>query len=265
MSTISQKGANGPLALQASGSFQSSTDANLATLVGTRWDLSDGREVMLVSVGATALNSVGVLVQDAAIVANAQGVAVTAFQAYSANGNIPAVVSVGTNATAVVANQYQGGFVMVDSGPGIGQTLKISGNSVIGATTAGTITLEDSPNTALTTSSTVCLLPPHGANVIINPTTPTGAVAGVTLYTLAAGSAAGGTGAQSYGFVATRGLVAAISDATTASVGQAISPSTTTAGDVTVALAGGTTPTAIIGYANQTAVSAKSRSVFLQV
>ncbi len=266
MSSITQKGSNGPLALQASGSFQSSTDANLATLVGSRWDLSDGREAMLVSAGSTAIATAGILVQDAAIVANAQGIAVTAFQAYSANGNLPAVISVGTNATAVVVNQYQGGFVMVDSGPGIGQTLKIASNSVVSSTTPGTFTLEDSPNTALTTSSTVCILPPHGANVIVNPTTPTGAVAGVTLYPLSAGQSAGSTtGTPFYGFVATRGLVGATSDATVASVGQAISPSTTTAGNITVALAGGTTPTAVIGYANQTSVSAKSRSVFLQV
>ena len=57
MSRITQRGATGALSLQANGSFQTSTDGNLATLVGTRWDLSDGREVMFVSVGATAITN----------------------------------------------------------------------------------------------------------------------------------------------------------------------------------------------------------------
>lgn len=266
MSQITNYGATGPLALQANGTFQSSSDGNLQTLVGTRWALSDGREVMLVSAGATAIQTAGLLVQDAAIVANHQGVAVTAFTAYSSNGNIPAQVSVGTNATAMVANQYQGGFLLVDSGPGIGQTLRIAENPSITSATAGIITLEDGANVALTTSSTVCFIPPHGSNVVVNPTTPTGAPVGVTLYGLTAGQVAGGTsGIFNYGFVATKGIVSALSDATIATVGQAISPSTTTVGAVTLASGTNATLTTVIGFANQTAVSAKARSVFIEL
>lgn len=266
MSRITERGATGAMDIQATGTFQSVTDPNTATLVGTRWDLADGREVMLVSAGATAINTAGLLVQDAAIVANHQGVVVTGFTAYSANGNIPASISVGTNATAMFLGQYQGGFVLVDSGPGIGQTLKIASNSAVSSTTAGTITFEDGPNTALTTSSTVCLLPPHGANVIINPTTPTGAPVGVTLYPVAAGQVAGGTtGTPNYVFVSTKGIVSALSDATVATVGQSISPSTTTAGAVTLSAGTNATLTTVIGFANQTAVSAKARSVFLNL
>lgn len=253
MSNITQKGATGALALQASGAFQTSTDGNLATLVGTRWDLNDGREVILVSASTTTTVTAGQLYQDAAIVASAQNIAVTAFQAYSNNGNIPAVISIGTNATAIVANQYQGGYVMVNSGAGmLGQTLRISENSAVTSATAGTITLEDAPNVTLTTAATLCLLPPHGANVIQMPTTATGAVVGEGLYPIAV---------SSYGFLTSKGLSAALSDALVASVGQAISPSTTTAGAVTLATAG----SAVIGYANQTAVSAQARSVFLNV
>lgn len=256
MSQITQKGATGPLALTAGGTFQSSTDANLQTLVGTRWDLNDGREVIMVSTSTTGNATQGQLYQDAAIVANHQGVVVTAFTAYSANGNQPAVISVGTNGTATTLNQYQGGYAIVDSGTGLGQTLRIAANTVITSGTAGTITLEDSPNVNLDTTSTVCLLPPHGANIIQSPTTQTGAVVGVALYPL---------GSSTFGFMHTKGLVGALSDASVAAVGRSISPSTTTAGTVTVTGAGGTTPTAVIGYANQTGVSAKTRSVFLNV
>lgn len=266
MSYISNYGATGGLALQANGTFQNGTDGNLQTLVGTRWTTEDGREVMLVSCGATAIQTAGLLVQDAALISGHQGVTVTGFTAYSSNGNVPAQITIGTNATLAVAGQYNGGFVLVDSGPGIGQTLRIANQSVFSSTTIGTITLEDGGNTALTTSSTICLIPPHGSNVIINPTSSTGAVAGVTLYPLAAGQVAGGTsGTFSYGYVMTKGVTSALSDASVPTTGQSISPSTTTAGAITVALAGGTTPTAIIGYANQTGVSAKARSVFIEV
>lgn len=266
MSQITSYPSTGPLAIQANGTFQASSDGNLQTLVGTRWELSDGREVILVSTGATAIQTAGLLVQDAPIVANHQGVVVTGFTAYSANGNTPATVSVGTNATALAINQYQGGFLLVDSGPGIGQTLKIASNSSVTSATAGTITLEDGPNTALTTSSTVCLIPPHGSNVVVNPTAPTGAPVGVTLYPLAAGQVAGGTsGIFTYGFVTSKGLSSALSDVTVATVGQSISPSTTTVGAVTLSSGTNATLTTVIGFANQTAVSAKARSVFLNL
>ena len=59
MSQITARAANGPLALVANGSFQTSTDSALATLVGTRWDLSDGREVVLVSTSSATTTVAG--------------------------------------------------------------------------------------------------------------------------------------------------------------------------------------------------------------
>lgn len=263
MSSITQKGATSPLSLQANGTFQQSTDANLATLVGSRYDLSDGREVVLVSVGSSAIASAGVLCQDAAIVPNHQNIAVTAFTAYSSNGNTPASAQVTLGATALTANQYSGGYALVNAGPGSGQTLRIASNaSALSSGTGVTLTFEDAPNTALTTASKLCLLPPHGGNVIIFPTTATGAFAGVTLYALTAGiSASATTGTPNFGFLVSKGVTSCFSDATVASVGQAITYSVGTAGDVT--LAAGTTAT--LGYANQTAVSAEARSIFIDV
>lgn len=266
MSQITQKGATGALSLTANGTFQSSTDGNLQTLVGTRWDLNDGREVILVSNGSAAINTAGLLCQDAAIVPNHQGLTTVSFTAYSSNGNIPASAVVTLGATAVSANQYAGGYALIDSSVGIGQTLRIASNSAATSSSNATLVFEDAPNTALTTASTVCLLPPHGANIVINPTTPTGAIVGVTLYPLAAGQVAGATtGVFTYGFLTSKGIAAALSDATIATVGQAISPSITTAGAVTLASGTNSTLTTVIGYANQTGVSAKARSVFLEV
>jgi hypothetical protein len=252
MSQITSYPATGPLALQAGGTFQSSTDASLATLVGTRWSLSDGREVILASVGATAAVS-GFLYADAATVANHQNLAVTANQVYSVNGNTPQTVTVTLGATALTANQYQGGFLIVTGGTGIGQTLRIAENPVALASATGVvITLEDGGNTALDTSSTVSLVPAHGANVIINPTTFTGALVGVALAPYASGS---------YGFFVSHGLTGAVSDASVAAAGKGISPSVTTAGTVTVQAA--TTPS--IGTSIQLGVSAKAGEVFISL
>lgn len=265
MSRITQKGATGPLAIQANGSFQVSADRNVATLVGSRWDLEDGREVSLVSVGAVSIVSSGVLVQDAAIVPNHQNLAVSVITPYSNNGNVPYQISVNLGATAVVANKYQGGYAIVNAGAGIGQALLIASHPA--ALSSGTlpIVFEDGPNVALATaSSKICLLPPHGSNVIVNPTTPTGALVGVSLYPLTAGEVAGGTSATpNYGFVVSKGITSALSDAVVATVGQSVSPSLTIAGATT--LSSGSPAILSIGYANQTAVSAESRSIFVNL
>lgn len=251
MSRITQRGATGPISIVANGSFQTSTDASLETLVGTRWDLSDGREVMLVQAGAVNL-AAGVHVQDAALVANHQNLAVTAFQAYSANGNVPAKVTATLGGTAATANQYAGGFLVVNDEAGEGQTLRIASNTAQ-ANGAGSIviTLEDSPSVAITTASEVSLIPAHGNGVIIFPTTATNVSAGVTLYPLLA---------SEYGFTTVKGTTSVLNDGTPAT-GAALSPSNATAG----ALEGAVLAQGIVGTAQQTFVSGEYRSAFINV
>jgi hypothetical protein len=249
MSSITQRGATGPVSLVANGLFQTSTDASLATLVGTRWDLSDGREVTLVKAGAVALDA-GKMMQDAAIVPNHQNVAVTAYTAYSANGNVPAKVTVTLGATAATANQYAGGFVVVNDANGEGQTLRIASHPAADASATLAITLEDGANTALTTSSEVCLLPAHGKDVIIQPTTVTGAQVGVTLCPIAAGA---------YGFVVSRGIVSCLAQGAIG-VGLGISIGSV-AGSVAVAAA----TTARLGFAAQAGVDTEYRAVYVNI
>lgn len=274
MSNITQRGATGSLSLQANGQFQSGTSPsttpgaygtsatyNVSQLVGTRWDLNDGREVILVSMDSATTATPGYLYQDAALIANHQNLAVTAFQAYSNNGDVPATVTVTLGGTAVTANQYAGGYVVVNDGTqadGQGQTLRIASHPAQTSTTGDVvITLEDSPNTAISTSAKVCLVYPHGSNVIVSPTTHTNVPCGIALYPIAAGA---------YGYLTSKGLTSALSDAAVASVGEAIAPSVTTAGTVTLATAtGGVLTNTVIGTAAYTAVSAKSYPVFLNL
>lgn len=250
MSTITQKGATGPLALVANGLFQTSTDSSLATLVGTRWDLSDGREVMLVKAGAVAVVP-GKLYQDAALVANHQNCAVTAYQAYSANGNVPPKVTLTLGATAATANQYAGGFLVVNDNNGEGQTLRIASHPAANSGASLAVTLEDGATTAITSASEVCLIPPHGEDIILAPTTLTGAVAGVSLYDIAA---------TAYGFVTTKGLTSCLADGAIA-IGASISPSNAVTGAVEV----GVLAQGIIGNAAQAGVDTEYRTVFINV
>lgn len=252
MSSITQKGATGPLALTANGLFQTTTDANLVTLVGSRWDLSDGREVILAKAASGTTIANGKLYQDAAIVPNHQNLATTAVTAYSANGNVPATVTMTLGNTAATANQYRGGFLIVNDVNGEGQTLRIASHPAADASATLKVTLEDAPNTALVAAtSEVSLLPAHGDNVIIYPTTPTGAAVGVALCPIAA---------SSYGFLTTKGLTSCLANGTIA-VGGNISPSPTVAGAVEITSI--TTFVAIIGYANQAGVDTEYRCVFL--
>lgn len=253
MSRITQRGATGPLSLQANGTFQTSVDPSLATLVGTRWDLSDGREVRLVSVAAGTTVVPGKLYQSAALIANHQNLVVTAFQAYSANGNVPPKVTATLGGTAVTANQYAGGFLIVNDNAGEGQTLKIASNTAQTDTSgAVVITLEDGPTTAITTASEVSLVPADGANIIINPTTATGSLAGASLYNMAA---------STYGFVVTKGVTAVLNGDANLTIGSAVSPSNATAG----AVENGVIAQGFVGRAVYTGVDTEYRAVALNI
>jgi hypothetical protein len=253
MSRITQRGATAPLAIQANGTFQSSTDTSLATLLGTRWDLSDGREVRLAGIASGTTVAPGLLYQTAALVANHQNLAVTAFQAYSANGNVPAKVTATLGGTAVTANQYAGGYLVVNDANGEGQTLRIASHPAQ-ATTNGSvvITLEDAPNTALTTSSEVCLVPAPASNCIINPTSGTGELAGAGFYPIAA---------SSYGFLATKGVWSVLNADANLTAGSAISPSNATAG----AVENGVIAQGFVGRALLAGVDTEYRPVVLDI
>ena len=258
MSRITQRGATGPLAIQANGTFQTSTDADLETLLGSRWDLSDGRVVALGQPATGTTVAEGKLYQNAALIANHQNLATTAVQAYSANGNVPAKVTATLGATAVTANQYAGGYMAVVDGTGEGQLLKIASHPAADASATCAFTLEDGPSTALVAAtSEVSLLPATGNALIIMPTTPSNTVFGLAMYPIAAGS---------YGFFLVQGIGNALSDATTPAVGCAISWSAATAGAVgATPYAGNVLTGNVIGYTAILGVSTEYRPVYMNI
>jgi hypothetical protein len=202
------------------------------------------------------------LYQDAALIANEADCAVTAFTAYSANGNVPAsvVVTLGSTQTCLV-NAFQGGFLIVVESTGIGQTLRIQGNTAATAANSysTTVTLEDAPGVALVAgSSKVSLIPAHGSNVIINPTTPTNTPVGIALYAIAP---------SSYGFLLAKGVTGALSDSSAPGVGVAIGAGVNTAGTIgTVTyLTASTINQSVIGNTIYAATSAKVNPVYLNL
>lgn len=272
MSRITQKSSVAPLQLFTQATSVSTgtgtVDPSFATYTGQRFDLSDGREVALVSNAATALVS-GVLIQSPAIVAGHQTLAMTVPTATPATAGLFQVL-VTNGATVINQNFYQGGFLIVKDGTGIGQTLKIASHPGAAASATCLITLEDPIQVTLDATSIVNLIQNPSQNVVIAPTTATGNIVGVTIGPVAASVAPtwnattgvqATAGTQQYALIATKGIVSCLSDANVATVGLGLMRSTTTAGTVAVRTATG----ADVGNALQTTISAKAGAIFLDV
>lgn len=243
MSRITQRGATAPFGL-----FINDTEAQDVTYTGQKFDLADGREVTLVSAGVSNIVS-GVLVQGSAIVANHQNLAVVSAVTAGPTANSITVTLAGTAATA---NEYAGGYAVINAGPGIGQTLQIASHPAQTNTTGNLVlTLADAVQVSLTTSSKVCLIPNIYAGVIINPTSPTNTPVGVTLYPLTAGS---------YGYVVSKGVTSLLADGSI-SVGSAVSPSNGTAGAVEAGVIG----QGFVGRALQAGVTTESRAIYVDL
>jgi hypothetical protein len=183
------------------------------------------------------------VIQGPAAQANAVGLspATTGTTGYSASYPIAAaiggkVIQIATGATAVLKNRFQGGYLNVVEGTGLGQTLKIQGNTAASTTSACVITLEDAFMVATSTDSRFTLtINPYGSTngtdyttdgVIISPaTTLTGQVIGVSLYPIAASTAT----VASYGFIQTKGPVSCLAGSTVA-IGIDVCVPTSTAG-----------------------------------
>jgi hypothetical protein len=210
-----------------------SNDLSLGTLTGSQYDTADGRSFALIQNGGTALVS-GVLVQGpVAIGANHTGLTAST----QAVGDTQLTVTLG--GTAVTANQYAGGFVVISAGTGIGQTLQILSHPAQ-ATTSGTVvlTLADAIKVATLTSDSKATLklPAYGSangvdvrtsGCVVCPVTLTGPVIGATTSPIPASTAT----VPSYGFIQTRGTVAVLNDANTA-IGLDVMPSANVAGAV---------------------------------
>lgn len=281
MSRITQPGATAPLDLFYTNSNPGGTynyaDPNFVTYSGMKFQSSDGRWFAIAQNGATALVA-GNLVTGPTDVANHQALVTTAFTAYSNNGNVPASVTVTLAGTAVCANEYAGGYAVVASGTGLGQTLKIAANTVQSSTTGSTVvTFENADGqnmVALDTTSTVNLLKnPFGSLNGGTPTVPNqatngiiicsataasrGQIVGATLYAISASTSA----FPSYGLIQTSGQIGLLNQGGTTK-GLDLMPSASVAGAAANYVAATSTG---VGYASQTGTDAKVSMAVLQL
>ncbi len=225
--TISLFGVNGG---------NTSNDASISTQLGAKWESSDGRQFTLVQNGASALVS-GVMVQSPANLASFVSLVMVGTPAIGATQ-----VTVTLGGTAVVANEFQGGYLIISTLTGIGQTLKIASHPAQSSTTGNVVlTLEDPLSVALDATSTATLnLPQYGSQngtaaagagvvsalgVIVNPTTTSGRILGATLYPIPASSST----VPSYGFIQTKGAIGILNQGSTA-IGLDLMPSASVAG-----------------------------------
>lgn len=221
-----------PISLFGVNGGNTSTEAYIATLVGSKFQGSDDRVYTLVQNGGTALVS-GVLVQSpVSIGANHTGLTV----ATAAVGATAITVTLG--GTLATANQYAGGYVVISAGTGIGQTLKIKSHPA--GTSSGTVLLqlEDplSVATSVSDSKASLTLPQYGSSngtnvstsgVVVNPTTQTGRIIGATIYPIPASS----TTVPTYGFIVTNGPVGVLNQGGT-TISLDLMPSASVAGAV---------------------------------
>lgn len=229
--------------------------------MGSKWDTSDGREFVLVQNAGTALVS-GNLIQGPAAIANHKNMATTT----AAIGATTITVTLGN--TLATANQYQGGYLVINAGTGIGQTLKVQGHPAAAALATCVITLEDAFQVATLASDSkaTLVLNPYGSSngtdyrtsgVVVCPTGLTGQVIGVTVLPIAATS----TTVLSYGFIQTKGIVGCLNDATTA-IGLDLMPSTNTAGAVMTYVVATATR---VGTATVAGVTTEVRPITIQL
>ena len=243
-------------------------DPNFVTYVGQKFDTSDGREVALVQNGAVAIGA-GVLVQAAAEVTAFERLAMTVPTAYPATAGLKQILAT-NGATVLKVNQFSQGYLIVASGTGAGQILKISSHQPAAASATFVVTLEDPIQTTLDATSTVSLISNPYIGVLISNHSTLGLPVGVSLYNIAASTAptfdgTAGTlttaGVAQYSVVVTRGLTSCLIDALT-NVGYPVGPSTNTDGALNVATL---TASPQVGISGQTQVSTKYGSVFLNL
>lgn len=242
-------------------------DYSYDTLCGVRFNLNDGRQVVVVRNASTAIGS-GLLVQAPAEVTAFNSLAITVPTATPATAGTYQIL-VTNGATVLNQNQFAQGYLIVNAGTGIGQTLQIASHG--GGSNAGTFTvnLQDPIQVTLDATSTVTLVPNPYINVVVSATGLTGVAVGATAYAVAASTiptwnattgASVTLGTPVYAFLGCHGIWGVRADGTsTPAVGLPASASTTTSGDVTVF----TAAKQIIGNMAGTATSAKTAPVYL--
>lgn len=157
-----------------------------------------------------------------------------------------------TTTVTLAANLLAGGYLSVAISSGLGQNLKIKGNTAATAAVT-TFTLEDPLQVALTTSSKIVVHKSPFDSVVVAPATLTAAPVGVSIYAV--------TNAQ-YGWIQTHGPATCLVTGTLATAGLAVGILVGgTIGSLAPCIAG----TPVLGYTMGIGATTEYDSVFLQI
>lgn len=236
-------------------------DYSYDSLAGVKFSTSDGRTLVLFRNAATAIGS-GKLIQGPAETSGHEKLAMTIPTAYPGTAGTYQIL-VTNGATVVKQNIYAGGYLIVSSSTGAGQTLQIASHQAAAASATFVVTLLDPIQVALSATSQVSLVAnPFLASVITDHTT-LGNPIGATCYAVSASTAPtwdGTSGLQTaaglpvYAFAVCRGVTGILVDSSVTNVGYPIGRSPNTDGAVGVA---SLTTAAQIGISVQTLTSAQ--------
>ena len=167
-----------PLTVNLSYGMEKVETSEQKHILGTRGTLPDGRVFYYAENSGTAIDHGGYLVDGiAAVAAHDMDLAATATSAGATS------FTSGTSLT-VTKDQYKGGYVYFNDGPGQGETYKVKSNTAVSSATGLSITVDepDGVKTALTTSSLFGLMynPYKDVKIIDGDGTMTTGVLGVT-------------------------------------------------------------------------------------
>jgi len=187
--------------------------------LGAKMVTADGSVYRYAKVGAAALVA-GKLYDGPAEVANHQNISCAVASAGATS------ITVTLGATAATANQYAGGYIVINDVDGQGYTYGIKSHPAADGSATLVLTLEDGETVQedLTTNSQATLVPNQYNGIIIHAATETGVPVGVAVGDIAAGS---------YCWIKSRGTASVLQDAAAADVGKSVGASTTTDGSVT--------------------------------
>ena len=217
--------------------------------VGSYVETADGRGFRYAKIGATATVAGKVY----------QGTALDATNLQPSGGLTPSAnVAIGgteitvSDSITLTADQLAGGYLSVVVTPGQGYLYKIKGNTAVTAATGAVITLADPLQIAITTASNFIVAQHPYNGLVVEPGTPTAAIAGVAHRV---------TTALYYGWIQTRGAASVLFTGTGVA-GKAVgSLSGGTAGSAAPAIAA----TNILGYHMATGITGEYSLIYLTI
>ncbi len=229
--------------------FANDIDANSSTQehrIGTLGFTIDGRKYRYCRAGSADL-AVGLLAVAATQEAQHSNESV---QASADVGDKKVSLTLGS--TAVTANEYADGYLVINDAAGEGRAYLINGHPAADLSTTLVVNLDETISVALTTSSEYSLVKNPWADAVIAVTDQLDMPVGIPNVTI--------TLAQ-FGWIQTGGVCSAFGDETMA-IGAAITTGTDVAGSVEVLDAAGEPD---IGYALEAGVDDEYHSVYLRI